>query len=99
MTPTLALFAYLLGAAIVFGFGYLWYRTSPALGSGWALFAAIFIAISVHSPTNQVVGVVIYAVLTAGFGVGWYLARSKEHSGWLLFAAILGAFSFMNYLL
>jgi len=99
MTPTIALLAHLLGATIIFSFVYLWYRTSPANGSGWALFAAIIIAVFMNSPANQAVGVVIYGILTVGFGASWYFTRSKEYSGWLLFVAILSAFCTVDFLL
>jgi|AGTN01.2.fsa_nt_gi hypothetical protein len=88
----MTLLIHLLALAASFGFVYLWYKTSPAKGSGWAMFAAVLLGLSSGSgETAQSIQVVTALAAAAGFGFTWYRTRDKEYSGWLLAVAILCA--------
>lgn len=88
------LLIHLAALAASFGFVYLWYKTSPADGSGWAMFAAVVLALgSGSADAGQMVQTVTGLAATGGFGFAWYRTRDKEYSGWLLACAILGALS------
>jgi hypothetical protein len=86
------LVASIVALALIAGFVALWYRTSPASGSGWAMFAAVVITLSVVG-TATTLGVVVGGALVVGLGATWFKSRDKEHAGWLLFAAIVSALS------
>lgn len=90
---------YLVGLAVIAGFAYLWRRTTPASGSGWALFAAVVIALFMNAPTNAVVGSIVYGALSLGMGAFWFASKELKYAGWLLATAILSAFSLMHFLL
>jgi len=88
----MTLLIHLLALLASFGFVYLWYKTSPASGSGWAMFAAVLLALgSGSSESGQSIQVVTALVAAGGFGFTWYRAKDKEYSGWLLAVAILCA--------
>jgi len=95
----LSLVVYSIAIAVTAGFGYLWYKTTPAKGSGWAMFACVFIAVGMNSPADQVVSAIVYATLCVGFGLSWYFTRTREYSGWLLAVSILAALSMVDKLL
>lgn len=96
MSTFTLLLAYLIGVAIIFGFVYLWHRTSPAKGSGWALFGAVFVSLCMSQPNNAFVGVVAFGIMTAGYAAIWVNAREKKQSGWLLAMSILSALATMD---
>lgn len=94
-----AIAVYAIALAIIAGFGYLWYKTSPAKGSGWALFACVLIAVCMNAPATPVLGGVVYGVMCLGFGASWYFSRDRQYSGWLLAVSILSALSAVDKLL
>ncbi|MBY0359767.1 MAG: hypothetical protein K2W82_17325 [Candidatus Obscuribacterales bacterium] len=92
-----SLLTHLVVLAVIIGFLHLWHRTSPAEGSGWALFAAVVIALTVRSH-NPNAGLVFYGALAAAFGYTWHIAREKADSGWVLVGCILAAVSTISLL-
>lgn len=86
----------LMALAISFGFVFLWYKTSPGTGSGWAMFATVLIAFGALGALDggstyigQEAQLMFALVAASGFGFVWYHTRHKEDSGWLLAVAIL----------
>lgn len=95
----IAVLGHLLALALIAGFVALWHRTSPASGSGWAMFAAIIITLSLPAVgVASALGVFVAGALTVGHGFVWFNSRGKEYAGWLLFAAIVSAFSLLSSL-
>lgn len=79
--------------AVSFGFTYLWYKTSPASGSGWAMFAAVIFALCGSYDMGATAKVLTALIAAGGFGFIWYKTKDMEYSGWLLAIAILRALS------
>ena len=98
MNPALSLLVYSVALAVIAGFGYLWYQTTPTKGSGWALFACIFVSVCMNSPADIFVSTFVYGTMSVGFGVGWYLTRNIKDSGWLLAVSILSALTLVDKL-
>ena len=98
MATLASLLFYLAAVAASFGFTYLWYKTTPKRGSGWALFAGVLLAIFLN-PHTVFLRVVVNLIFAVGYGLGWYKVEKeetrREYSGWLLVVAIgaaLGVF-------
>jgi hypothetical protein len=87
----MTLLIHLLCLAASFGFAYLWFKTTPNRGSGWAMFAAVLFGLGGASDVGQVANMVTGLIAAASFGFAWYRTRTLEYSGWLLAIAILRA--------